>query len=510
MFEGIDWQDHSVRTLRLPVPELCIDGELPALVRAAQCGEAMLFVDKHAAIAEMHYRQVTPVQRTDRFGLDAWAVLQAQVGAMLEVSAGLAHNAISDALALRDRIPSVAELLSDGVLTVRQAKIVIDRTNLIDDDSDSALELDAALAASLARPGSWSDHRLRQTVDRVVGLVDPDAVKRRRERAQGERAVQFSALEDGMSEILAKVSAEDAAAMKARVEQMAGEVCVNDPRAKPQRRADAFVAALLGKPALACECESSECAARSKQLLAQARRLDSEVIDCSSRRVVVHLVLNESTLAGEDEQPALIEGVGVIDADHARKLANDADAVLRPVRVPAPVTGPASARKLVEWIAAPHIYRPGRALDDYIRIRDGYCVWPGCGKPARFADIDHTHEFNHADPAAGGPTTHTNCKALCRFHHLVKTFSRWRDRQTGNTDIEFTAPDGSRYLGPASSTVELFPDLEPPPRSRPRVRDRAYRKRYERKRNHVDIGKEQRRRDRELYDRIVDDSPPTF
>ncbi|WP_018178913.1 HNH endonuclease signature motif containing protein [Jongsikchunia kroppenstedtii] len=502
MFESIDWRDHSVRTLRLPVPELCIDGELPALIRAVQHGEAMLFADKHAAIAEMHYRQVAPVQDSDRFGLDAWAVLQAEVGALLEVSAALAHNAISDALALRDRIPAVADLLHDGTLTVRQAKIVIDRTNLIDDDSESAVQLNAALAASLSRPGSWSDSRLRNAVDRLVGLVDPDAVKRRRERAHGERGVRFSALEDGMGEILARVTAEDAAAIKERVEQFVREVCAKDPRTKAQRRADAFVAALLGKPALACTCATEDCKARSKDILAQAQSFESEVIDFSRRQVAVHVVINESTLAGADDQPALIEGVGVIDADHARKLAADSDAVIRPISVPGfSLTGLSDALT----------YRPGRALDNYVRIRDGYCVWPGCSQPARFADIDHTVEFDHQDPSAGGPTSHTNCKALCRFHHLVKTFTEWRDRQRGSTGFTFTALDGSDYAGPASSTVELFPDLEPPPsRRRARAKDRSYRKRYERNKNHIDIDAAQSRRNAELYDRIVDERPPPF
>jgi hypothetical protein len=502
MFEGIDWREHSVRTLRLPVPELCVDGELPALVRAVQQGEAMLCADKHAAIAEMHYRQVAPVQDSDRFGLDAWAVLQAEVGALLEVSAALAHTAICDGLALRDRIPAVAELLRDGVLTVRQARIVIDRTTLIDDESAAAVQVNAALAASLSRPGSWSDARLRNAVDRIVGLVDPDAVKRRRERAHGERGVRFSALEDGMSEILAKVTAEDAAAVKARVEQFVREVCGKDPRTKTQRRADAFVAALLGKPALACTCATEDCQARSKDVLAQAQAFESEVIDFSRRQVAVHVVVNESTLAGADEQPALIEGVGVIDADHARQLAADDDAVIRPIRIPGDsLTG----------LSGAFTYRPGRALDNYVRIRDGYCVWPGCSQPARFADIDHTVEFNHRDPSSGGLTTASNCKALCRFHHLVKTFTAWRDRQCGNTTTEFTAPDGSQYQGPASSTVDLFPDLRPPPpRRRTRVTERAYRKRHERTKNHTDIDAAQARRNTELYEQIIDDSPPPF
>jgi len=497
MFEDIDWRDHSVRTLRLPVPELCVDGELPAIIRTVQRGEAMLFADKHAAIAEMHYRQVAPVQDSDHFGLDAWAMLQAEVGALLEVSAALAHNAISDALALRDRVPAVADLLHDGILTVRQAKIVIDRTNLVDDDSESAVQLNAALAASLSRPGSWSDARLRNAVDRLVGLVDPDAVKRRRQRAHGERGVRFSALEDGMSEILAKVTAEDAASIRDRVERLIRDVCVNDPRTKTQRRADAFVAALLGKPALACACDTEGCSARSKEILAQAQSFDSEVIDFSRRQVAVHVVVNKSTLAGLDDRPALIEGVGVIDADHARTLATIPGAVIRPISIPE--------------LSAELTYRPGRALDNYIRIRDGYCVWPGCSQPARFADIDHTVEFNHREPAAGGSTTHTNCKTLCRFHHLVKTFTEWRDRQFGSTGLEFTAPDGSRYAGPAASTVDMFPDLEPPPsRRRPRVKDRSYRKRLERNKNHTDVDDAQRGRDHDLYDRILDDSPPPF
>jgi hypothetical protein len=225
--------------------------------------------------------------------------------------------------------------------------------------------------------------------------------------------------------------------------------------------------------------------------------MKSEPIDFSRRQIAVHVVVNESTLAGRDDQPALIEGVGVIDADHARRLAAHPDAAIRPIAVPG--------------FLAPFTYRPGRALDNYIRVRDGYCVWPGCNQPARFADIDHTVEFGHRDPMAGSLTTSTNCKALCRFHHLVKTFTEWRDRQSGNTTTEFMAPDGSRYAGPAETAVDMFPDLEPPPpRSRPRIKDRAYRKRHERTKNHIEIDPAQARHNAEMYGSIIDDSPPPF
>jgi hypothetical protein len=68
-------------------------------------------------------------------------------------------------------------------------------------------------------------------------------------------------------------------------------------------------------------------------------------------------------------------------------------------------------------------YRPSVVLDSYIRIRDYYCMWPGCEKKAWGADLDHTCEYNHENPEAGGCTHPSEMKALCRFHHLLKAYS---------------------------------------------------------------------------------------
>ena len=74
-------------------------------------------------------------------------------------------------------------------------------------------------------------------------------------------------------------------------------------------------------------------------------------------------------------------------------------------------------------------YRPSVVLDSYIRIRDCYCMWPGCDKKAWGADLDHTREYNHHDPEAGGCTHPSEMKTLCRFHHLLKTYTDWLDDQ---------------------------------------------------------------------------------
>ncbi|HEY9311576.1 MAG TPA: HNH endonuclease signature motif containing protein, partial [Williamsia sp.] len=109
-------------------------------------------------------------------------------------------------------------------------------------------------------------------------------------------------------------------------------------------------------------------------------------------------------------------------------------------------------------------YRPSVILDSYIRIRDCYCMWPGCEKKAWGADLDHTCEYNHEDPAAGGRTHSSEMKTLCRFHHLVKTYSDWLDDQyteprTGRTRLVFTTPEGKSYDGPAWTGDDLFPTL---------------------------------------------------
>ncbi|MGD1240212.1 hypothetical protein [Mycobacterium seoulense] len=53
-------------------------------------------------------------------------------------------------------------------------------------------------------------------------------------------------------------------------------------------------------------------------------------------------------------------------------------------------------------------YRPSAELERFIRCRDMTCRFPGCDRPAEFADIDHTV------PYPLGPTHASNLKCLCR------------------------------------------------------------------------------------------------
>jgi hypothetical protein len=148
-------------------------------------------------------------------------------------------------------------------------------------------------------------------------------------------------------------------------------------------------------------------------------------------------------------------------------------------------------------------YRLSAALNRFVRIRDAYCTFPGCRRPAWKSEVDHTDEYDHDNPAAGGQTSTEDTKCLCKFHHLLKTFGSWIDFQDtdadGRTRIVFISPEGVRFHGPAWSGEDLFPALrdmtwrgpEPPrgappdmpSRRRTRLADKYARRRAERNRN---------------------------
>lgn len=58
----------------------------------------------------------------------------------------------------------------------------------------------------------------------------------------------------------------------------------------------------------------------------------------------------------------------------------------------------------------------------HLLLRHPTCTVPGCGRPSSsLSETDHLEEYDHADPAAGGPTDAENLYELCREHHRLKT-----------------------------------------------------------------------------------------
>jgi hypothetical protein len=88
----------------------------------------------------------------------------------------------------------------------------------------------------------------------------------------------------------------------------------------------------------------------------------------------------------------------------------------------------------------PDRYTPSAALDRYVRWRDRTCQFPGCNRPAEFADLDHRIPF-----ATGGRTTAANLWCLCRHHHRLKHEGGWQIHPNPDHSWTWTSPTGRRY-----------------------------------------------------------------
>jgi hypothetical protein len=306
-------------------------------------------------------------------------------------------------------------------------------------------------------------------VDRVVARADRDAVRRRRER-RGDREVSIWGDADGLTEIFGRLVTTDAHAVDARLDALAATVCADDPRTRNERRADALGALAAGADRLSCRCGQGHCVAAATP---------------APSPVLIHVIANEAALDGTGPIPGSIIGSdALVPADLIAELARSAK--LRPLIHPTD-SSPESG------------YTPTRALADFVRCRDLTCRFPGCDQPATRCDRDHTVPY-----ADGGPTHASNLKALCRRHHLLKTFWGWRDQQLPDATIIWTSPSGQIYITTPGSAV-LFPmlcaptgALDPmrdvrcsanratmmPRRRRTRAQNRAHYIATERQRNH--------------------------
>lgn len=134
------------------------------------------------------------------------------------------------------------------------------------------------------------------------------------------------------------------------------------------------------------------------------------------------------TAIGVDDAPAMLDGVGPIPLDTALQLCAGASQWVRVL------TGPVNGAPL-----AADTYRPGAELRRFLEVRDGTCRMPGCGRPARFCDADHTEAW-----AEGGRTVDGNTAMLCRYHHTIK-HARWKLEQRACGVLIWTSPSGRSY-----------------------------------------------------------------
>jgi len=437
-------------------------------LRGAARAENRAAGQRLAVIGELDVLWLRRFGERESWGTDSHDAITAEIAAVLGITRGLADSYLDYARAMRVRLPRVGALLVAGDIDYRTFQTIVYRTDLIT-DADLLAAVDAQLATRVPRWTGITQGRLGAYVDQVVARADRDAVRRRRER-RGEREVGFFGDADGISEMFGRLHTTDAHAVDARLDALAATVCADDPRTRNQRRADAMGALAIGADRLACRCGRPGCPAFATP---------------PPSPVVIHVIAEQATVDGTGHLPGSMTGAdALIPAELVAELARSAK--LRPLIHPAdapPETG----------------YTPSQALADFVRCRDLTCRFPGCDEPATRCDLDHT--VPHAD---GGPTHASNLKALCRRHHLLKTFWGWRDHQLPDGTVIWTSPSGQIFITTPGSAL-LFPTLctptstlspgphrrhcagrtaKMPRRQRTRAQNRAHYIATERQRNH--------------------------
>lgn len=210
----------------------------------------------------------------------------------------------------------------------------------------------------------------------------------------------------------------------------------------------------------------------------------------------MRLVADLGTIAGRNQSPALLLGLGAVTAEVARQVSAAPAAVWRYVLVTPDCTpldvGVIRARPTQPWSAGavpdhygvevwlqvtpgeltalrdhpppgwapvlaevtqrvaaspggppaadPHARFPGAELRRWIQIRDLHCTFPGCRVPAHHSEVDHLH-----DHARGGLTTDDNLGLASAGCHDAKTRDGWTAYATRPGHIVWRSPLGHEY-----------------------------------------------------------------
>jgi hypothetical protein len=343
------FDEHAVTQAAVTFADLDDAGVVDAITAAAHRENAMC-ARELAAIGELYARRA-PGDDVDR---ENWAVdghenVVAEVAAALGISRGRANGRLRYAIALRERLPRVAEVFAQGDIDFRLMAAVVGRTELVE-DAVLIAKLDAAVARHAVKWMRLSGPKLIERIDMWVMRFDP-AGRRLPGQRNEDRYVEIGPTDSGLAGVWAQLHAPDGAALDHKLDALAVTVCAADPRTKAQRRADALGALAAGLEAMGCQCGSPDCAAAQRR---------------PATDVVIHVLAEQATLGGDSESPGYLPGFGPVPASRLRELA-----------------ATAKTKPLVKPPADPEPgYRPSAGLAEFVRLRDLTCRFPGCARPA--------------------------------------------------------------------------------------------------------------------------------
>ena len=389
--------------------------------------------------------------------------LDDEVAAALTLTARGSDRLLSMAAGLA-RIGEVRAALSRGEIDWPRACLFADQLALLPADAATGI-----VSSLIGRAVGMTTGQLRAALARAVLAWDPDAAQRRQDAARRDAEVQVWTEPSGNAALVGRelrpsevITANERLSEQARWLQSHGADGSLD-----QLRAAVFLAVLTGRSLQDLVPSDSENARKCEAAEPLAASPGSPQLTGT-----VNLTMPMSAWLGLSDTPGELTTYGPVDAVTARQLA---DAMNGGTRWCLTLTDPsgraighACARtaprlstdrcsgigwaadlkdqlQLLETAPCGHgrqsgSYTPPRSLRHLIEIRQRTCSFPGCRRPARRADLDHTVPYEQ-----GGRTCECNLAPLCRRHHRAKQAPGWQLTQPRPAEMTWRLPSGREY-----------------------------------------------------------------
>jgi hypothetical protein len=470
---------------RLSDYELC--GVIAAYRRQASCEAA----GELAAIAELGARRAGPGGRPGEH-------VDAEIAPLLTLTPRSAADLTGLARDLA-RLPQTSALLAAGIIDRKRAELIATHLSVLPDDDAAAVEEKIA-----PRAGQMTTGELASALTRAVKAHDPEADRRRRERAQKDARVEVWAEPSGTAALAGRdlppawvtetTKSLDADARWLKANGADGSF--------DYLRAQAFEARLSHKPLTslipavggtngpagtnspaaspAPGSPAPQAPAPGPGERGHAPQASGTGPGQAGPRLggTVHLTMPATAWLGLSDNPGDIPGVGPTDADTCRDLAGTlaanpatrwcitlTDPSGRAVAHGCARAGPGPpGRDRRAWLATVTItpiaaatcdhrhqsagYQPSDSLRHLVKTRSPRCGYPGCRRPAWRCDDDHTIPHHK-----GGRTCECNLHPLCRHHHQTKQAPGWHLAQPRPGVLVWTTPSGRKY----TTTAEPYP-----------------------------------------------------
>ncbi len=457
------------------------DDELVGLLCASRRLSSWQAAVELGVVAELDGRRRVRAERPDSCRLGE------QISAEIALALTLTSRSADALLCLaRDlqRLPVVFAALFAGQIDRAKALVFAAELAAVSDKVAAAIVM-----ALIGAAAGMTTGQLRAELRALVLMFEPEAVRRRAERAREESRVETWQENSGNWGIAGReLPAAEAIIADKRLTAIARALKAAGAEGNMDHlRAAVFVASLTGR-----DPETLVPGRFPEPVPGAAPSSGARSSGMAGLTGSVNLTVPLATWFGSSDAPGEAAGLGPVDADTCRDLASrlaagpgakwcvtltDADgraaahacARTGPERTGPERTGPdeqpsargspesSRAATGLEWLASLKFewlergdcghsrevqsYRPGRSLRHLIQIRQRTCAHPGCRRPAEDCDLDHTIPYQD-----GGRTCECNASPFCRRDHKIKQAQGWHVTQPEPGTLIWTTPHGRSYV----------------------------------------------------------------